>query len=327
MFGLWRGSSSDSVRQTTPTASTSTSSPPNTRALDGRTRADPTETIATMESNTHPDALVRRPITVRSVLEQSTGVLSTIVLNPIGAAVTGVTVTGVSALLWWRYFRRIPTAEYMTPAVLKYRKVLVGRVVNVGDADGFRFHHTPGPPLLRDWLWPWPPRSPKTKGRRVLVKETISVRLAGVDAPESGHFGKPAQPFSQEAKQFLVQTVHPDTQPGELANKTVWLYPSHVDQYKRLVATPYVWHFPYVLGKSNVSLMMVQKGLATVYRAAGADYGQATWWAKLWRKSTTGFSALERAETKAKRQRTGMWSQGKKFESPEEYKRRHKIDG
>ena len=61
-----------------------------------------------------------------------------------------------------------------------------------------------------------------------------------------------------------------------------------------------------------------------MYRAAGADYGHATWWAKYWRKSTTGLSALERAETKAKRRKIGMWSLGKKFESPDDYKRRIK---
>ncbi|SOV04628.1 uncharacterized protein UDID_02641 [Ustilago sp. UG-2017a] len=300
----------------------------------------------------------RSRITVWSVVEKSTGAIGTSLSNPIGAAVAGITTTSLGAVLWWRYFRRIPNAEFITPAVLRYRKVLVGRVVTVGDADGFRFHHTPGPPYLRDWLYPWPPRAiKKTKGsgaggRSRLVRETISVRIAGVDAPESGHFGKPAQPFSKEAKVFLTSMVQslstpnkttppskftfysptPDkTTPAsgsatanEISGKLVWLYPSHIDQYKRLVATPYIWEPPYVFGKTNVSLAMVKEGWAMVYRAAGADYGHATWWAKFWRKSTTGLSALERAETKAKRQNIGMWSLGKKFESPEDYKRRVK---
>lgn len=218
--------------------------------------------------------------------------------------------------------------------MLRYRKVLVGRVVTVGDADGFRFHHTPGPPFLRDWLYPWPPRTSRTKGsggKTKLVRETISVRIAGVDAPESAHFGKPAQPFSKEAKAFLTSMVQSPSSPdnltppswsffgsnssrhsstnkhtasaasgSDISGKLVWIYPSHIDQYKRLVATPYVWEAPYILGKTNVSLAMVKQGLATVYRAAGADYGKATWWAKVWRKSTTGLSALERAEAKAK---------------------------
>ncbi|GAC96179.1 hypothetical protein PHSY_003759 [Pseudozyma hubeiensis SY62] len=288
-------------------------------------------------------------LTVWSVVEQSSDVLGTILSNPIGAAVAGVSTSSLCFLLWWRYFRRIPNAEYVTPAVLRYRKVLVGRVVTVGDADGFRFHHTPGLPYLRDWFYPWPPRTKKRKnGQSQLVRETISVRIAGVDAPESAHFGKPAQPFSKEAKHFLSSMVQspssvdkltppkksffsktsaPPPNPTsssthEISTKTIWLYPSHIDQYKRLVATPYVWDPPYFLGKTNVSLAMVKQGLATVYRSAGADYGKATWWAKFWRKSTTGLNALERAETKARKQKIGMWSLGKKFESPEEYKRR-----
>ncbi|SNX83092.1 uncharacterized protein MEPE_01798 [Melanopsichium pennsylvanicum] len=293
-----------------------------------------------------------RKITVWSVVEQSSDVLSTVLSNPVGAAITGISTTSLCAILWWRYFRRIPTAEYVTPAVLRYRKALIGRVVTVGDADGFRFHHTPGPPILRDWLYPWPPRTTKKgAGRTKLVRETISVRIAGVDAPESAHFGKPAQPFSKEAKEFLIRMVQSPSSPdnltppkksffgsnnvttspsstlgSDISRKLVWLYPSHIDQYKRLVATPYVWEPPYILGKTNVSLAMVKAGLATVYRAAGAEYGQATWWAKVWRKSTSGLNALERAEAKAKRGKVGMWKLGKKFESPEDYKRRTKGD-
>ncbi|SJX61870.1 uncharacterized protein SRS1_12854 [Sporisorium reilianum f. sp. reilianum] len=298
---------------------------------------------------TSPTAEAR--ITVWSVVEQSSGVIGTVLSDPIGAAAAGVTASSLGVLLWWRYFRRIPTAEHITPSILRYRKVLVGRVITVGDADGFRFHHTPGLPFLRDWLHPWPPKTKRkagSGGRSKLVQETISVRIAGVDAPESAHFGKPAQPFSKEAKQFLTSMVQSASSPDNLtppkksffgsnahntttlsstvhdSSKLVWLYSSHIDQYKRLVATPYVWDAPYIFGKTNVSLAMVKQGLATVYRSAGADYGRATWWAKVWRKSTTGLSALERAETKARRQKIGMWSLGKKLESPEEYKRRMK---
>ncbi|SPO23283.1 uncharacterized protein UTRI_01961 [Ustilago trichophora] len=356
MLPLWPlPGASTSTTATTLSASTSTHGIASSSAPAG---------LRSVESPSVPSSINLAPpqttdgsrLTVWSVIEQSSGVIGTILTNPIGAAIAGVTTTSLGAVLWWRYFRRIPTAEYVTPAVLRYRKVLVGRVVTVGDADGFRFHHTPGPPLLRDWLYPWPPRTSKTKragGRTKLVRETISVRIAGVDAPESGHFGKPAQPFSKEAKAFLTSMVQSPSSPdnltppkkglfnltsdtsntkhsstaasgSEISGKLVWLYPSHIDQYKRLVATPYVWESPYIFGKTNVSLAMVKEGLATVYRAAGADYGKATWWAKFWRKSTTGLNALERAESKAKRKKVGMWSLGKKFESPEDYKRRIK---
>ncbi|SPO21974.1 uncharacterized protein UTRI_01961_B [Ustilago trichophora] len=359
MLSLWPSSGASTSTATTPSsASTSThgfassSAPASLRPVQALSLPPNINTVPSQSSAADGSRL-----TVWSVVEQSSGVIGTILTNPIGAATAGVTTTSLGAVLWWRYFRRIPTAEYVTPAVLRYRKVLVGRVVTVGDADGFRFHHTPGPPLLRDWLYPWPPRTSKTKGaggRTKLVRETISVRIAGVDAPESAHFGKPAQPFSKEAKAFLTSMVQSPSSPdnltppkkglfsftsnssstkhsstaaasgSDISGKLVWLYPSHIDQYKRLVATPYVWDSPYIFGKTNVSLAMVKEGLATVYRAAGADYGKATWWAQFWRKSTTGLNALERAESKAKRQKIGMWSLGKKFESPEDYKRRIK---
>jgi endonuclease YncB( thermonuclease family) len=59
-----------------------------------------------------------------------------------------------------------------------------------------------------------------------LGRETIHVRLAGIDAPESGHFGMPAQPFSQEAKQWLSD---------RLLHRIVTIQPLRRDQYHRLV--------------------------------------------------------------------------------------------
>lgn len=353
MLSLWPSSGASastcsSAASSSRSGSCSSSAPAAIAIASYPVRSSGSQSIDSIALSSSPGSDSR--LTVWSVVEQSSGVMATVLSNPIGAAIAGVSASSLCGLLWWRYFRRIPNAEYVTPAVLRYRKVLVGRVVTVGDADGFRFHHTPGLQYLRDWLYPWPPRTKKRSGgRSKLVQETISVRIAGVDAPESAHFGKPAQPFSKEAKQLLTSMVQSPscannltppakssffstsstashrvstTNSNEVSTKLVWLYPSHVDQYKRLVATPYVWNAPYLFGKTNVSLVMVKQGLATVYRAAGADYGKATWWAKVWRKSTTGLNALERAEAKAKRQKIGMWSLGKKFESPEEYKRR-----
>lgn len=55
-------------------------------------------------------------------------VLLSLVSTPLGAAVaTGTALVG-GAYLWWRFFRRIPTAAYLTPAVLRSRRHLVGRV-------------------------------------------------------------------------------------------------------------------------------------------------------------------------------------------------------
>jgi len=48
--------------------------------------------------------------------------------HPLGAAALSVTALGGGAFLWWRFFRRIPTAAYITPAVLRSRRTIVGRV-------------------------------------------------------------------------------------------------------------------------------------------------------------------------------------------------------
>lgn len=55
-------------------------------------------------------------------------------------------------------------------------------------------------------------RTPKTAS--ALKDNTLSVRLAGADAPEAAHFGHEAQPFSKEAKDRLKQLVE---------GRTVWV--------------------------------------------------------------------------------------------------------
>ncbi len=154
---------------------------------------------------------------------------------------------------------------------------------------------------------------PPRKGAS-LKDTTLSVRLAGADAPESAHFGQPAQPYAREAKEWLR---------ARLEGRTVWVEVAHVDQYKRLVGTPYVWDPPYLLGRTNVSLALVQHGLAVVYRSAGASYGRAGWLARKVFGATSGEWRLELAERRARAKKLGIWSL-KKFESPEEYKKRVK---
>ncbi|KAK0538741.1 putative endonuclease lcl3 [Tilletia horrida] len=230
--------------------------------------------------------------------------------NPAVVAALSAGLTATSFFVYKRYFRRIRNAEYLTPSTLR-RRYIVGRVTSVGDADGFRLFHTPGPAGLRTLL-----HRPPTQASQ-LREQTLSVRLAGADAPEAAHFGKEAQPFSKEAQEFLTQMIK---------GKTVWVEPSHVDQYKRLVGTPYVWQPPYIFGRTNVSLALVKEGLATVYRQSGAAYGSATWWNRWLFKSKNGQTRLERAERKAKVLEKGMWSLGSRLELPDQYKKRTKAE-
>ena len=55
------------------------------------------------------------------------------------------------------------------------------------------------------------------------------MRLAGVDAPETAHFGREAQPYADVAQKELRKLVE---------GRTVWLDMALIDQYQRLVATP-----------------------------------------------------------------------------------------
>ena len=131
------------------------------------------------------------------------------------------------------------------------------------------------------------------------MQSKISIRLAGIDAPECSHFGRPAQPGAQEALDWLISYV---------LKRRVRAYLYKRDQYERAVATVYVRRG---LLRRDVGLQMLKRGLATVYEAkSGAEFGDLE-------------DKYRRAEWWAKKRKKGIWAQGKKgFESPREYKNR-----
>lgn len=193
-----------------------------------------------------------------------------------------------------RFMRRIKTYLNLTPRILDNQRKLYGTVTRVGDGDNFRFYHTPGGPLMG---WGWLRKTP-TK-RAELKDETLMIRLCGVDAPESAHFGKPAQPYSAEALEWLRQY---------LIHRSVTITPYSIDQYKRVVARAQVWKWN---GRRDVSAEMLRNGLAVMYESKmGAEFGDCEQW-------------YRKLEAKAKAKRRGLWSLGKKFVSPGEYKRKH----
>ncbi|KAH7162862.1 hypothetical protein B0J13DRAFT_430772 [Dactylonectria estremocensis] len=199
---------------------------------------------------------------------------------------------GLSALqLYANYLRRIPGAAYIRPSFFRNRS-LFGRVTSVGDGDGFHLFHTPGGRALG---WGWLRKIPER--RKDLKDRTISIRIAGIDAPELAHFGRPVQPFAEEAHKWLTDYV---------GNRNVRAYVYKRDQYGRIVATVYVRRF---LLRKNVGLELVKVGLATTYEAkSGAEFGGMQ-------------KVYEKAEAKAKRSQKGMWSvDASKFESPRDYK-------
>lgn len=123
--------------------------------------------------------------------------------------------------------------------------------------------------------------------------------MAGIDAPEGAHFGRPGQPGAAEALQWLR---------GYIQNKRVWARIHRRDQYERVVATVYVRPF---LFKKDVGLEMLKLGLATTYEAkTGVEWGGAE-------------EAYKAAEARAKSKKLGIWNgKASEFESPRAYKTR-----
>ncbi|BFZ53465.1 putative endonuclease lcl3 [Savitreella phatthalungensis] len=212
-----------------------------------------------------------------------------------------IALTGASLAcyhVYRRYLRRYPTINHLPAQIYsadRDGRGLLGYVTSVGDGDNFRFFHTPGGRLMG---WGWLRRVPTE--RKDLKDQTIHVRIAGVDAPELAHFGKPAQPFGKEALAWLTAYT---------IGKRVRVYVRSRDRFDRVVANPRIRTWPAKWIARDVGLEQVRAGLATVFREGGAEYGGM-------------LAKLEQAEKEAKRAKRGMWARGKKLETPAEYKRR-----
>ncbi|KAL1970513.1 hypothetical protein VTN77DRAFT_4157 [Rasamsonia byssochlamydoides] len=210
-----------------------------------------------------------------------------------------------------RFLRRIPEAKDISPSYFR-RRSLLGWVTSVGDGDNFRMYHTPGGRLAG---WGWLPWKKIPMSKKELKYRTIHIRLAGVDAPELPHFGRPAQPFSHEAHAWLTSF---------LLHRRVRAYIHRADQYQRVVATVYVRRlldFP-PFRRRDVSYEMLKRGLATIYEAkTGVEFGGEERERK-----------YREAEQLAKKQGIGLWKDfrrrgGKKnWESPREYKTRMALE-
>ncbi|KAK9452118.1 uncharacterized protein V1518DRAFT_410407 [Limtongia smithiae] len=239
---------------------------------------------------------------------------------------------------YYRYLRRFRTAVDIPTSYYTRGRVLRGRCVYVGDGDNFRLYHTPGG-VFAGWNWlrrvPYEHHWFRTKGRlhrffnrmflpwgettarnvsplprwrlqhphpqkKKLSLETIHIRLCGVDAPESGAFGHPAQKYAVEAKAWLKHVV--------LGRRvTVRLY--SLDQYQRAVAKATVWTWR---GPRDVSQEMLRAGWAVVYESnVNVAFG------------STRAEYLS-SEALAKRKHRGMWQDDAPaaLESPGAYKKR-----
>ncbi|KAF2498627.1 SNase-domain-containing protein [Lophium mytilinum] len=217
-----------------------------------------------------------------------------------------LTITTLTLIrLYKSYLRRIPSVNYIKPDLFR-RRSLFGKVTSVGDADNFRFFHTPGGRIAG---WGWLPWKRVPKRRDELSAKTLHIRIAGIDAPEMAHFGHPAQPYSKEAYDWLSAYI---------LNRRVRAKIYRRDQYDRVIATVFVRKG---LFRRDVGLEMLKSGLATIYEAkSGSEFGKFE-------------EKYRKAEEKARLATKGIWTQpslwerlrgqrAKDMESPREYKTR-----
>mmetsp|Transcript_18652 Transcript_18652/g.26315 ORF Transcript_18652/g.26315 Transcript_18652/m.26315 type:complete len:278 (+) Transcript_18652:65-898(+) len=170
--------------------------------------------------------------------------------------------------------------------------ILRGRVVSVSDGDTIRFLHVP------TWF-----HSSKIPKDEKMSSVALPIRICTIDTPETSKFGKPGQPFGEEAKQKLQSLVD---------NKMVSIQLLQKDQYSRAVAQVQCKGGFLGLFTKYVDEEMLKAGLAEVYQGSGAVYGHL------------GKQAYLDMEGKARKAKKGLWSQGDARESAAEYKARTK---
>ncbi|OQR93424.1 hypothetical protein ACHHYP_02548 [Achlya hypogyna] len=183
-----------------------------------------------------------------------------------------------------RPFKVLATVNDIPKEYFEQERTLKGKVVAVTDGDTIRVRHMP---LLGSGEGDF-------KGK--LTETTMQLRIAGVDCPETAKFGRPGQPFGEEAKAWLKSQIQDQVVTFKLLMK---------DQYSRAVCMVYYgsWASP-----QNVSEELLKLGYANIYRQSGAVYGGLL----------ETFEALEAA---ACEQKLNIWSQAKR-ETPAQYKAR-----
>ena len=163
---------------------------------------------------------------------------------------------------------------------------IYGRVDKVIDGDTIRVAHCP--------TFFTCPEHDNNK----LSDSTIKVRLYGVDSPErqKKKSDPPSQPFAEEATKFTSDLT---------LSKTVELKLLKKDQYGRTISKVQA-------GPADVSLGLLQNGLAYVYNGKGAEYDG----------NKQLFETLQKF---AQKEKIGVWSLGDEITSPADFKRQQKA--
>lgn len=180
------------------------------------------------------------------------------------------------------------TAEDIPAAKIRSQQTITGVVAKCTDGDTYRIRHKT---LFSDG---------KFQGK--LSENTIVIRIAAVDTPETAKFGKSGQAGGDDATSFARE---------QLEGKTVSVKMLSRDQYQRVVGMVSYGSGPF---KKNISEELLKRGLATVYRQGGAEYGPQ------------GLDFYDKIEKQAQKKKLGIWAT-EGGETPAEYKKRMKAEG
>ena len=200
--------------------------------------------------------------------------------------------------------RQIQNADDISKKHAEGHQVIYATVVKVTDGDTIRVRHIPNYPFGIS-------KSLEYSGK--LSDNTISVRLYGVDCPETAKFGNPAMPFATEATDYIklrTKCYDKKDSPSGTPNRgeVVRIKLLSKDQYGRVIAKVKVNQFGWLFQKSDLSLDLLDQGYATVYTGGGAQYDN---------KKDQMMKALQHAQKKKK----GMWCNGiSAVQTPAEYK-------
>lgn len=125
----------------------------------------------------------------------------------------------------------------------------------------------------------------------VIEGRSVTVRLAGIDAPESSKGREVGQPFAQKARAYLADLV---------LNRRVEIRSLGHGRYGRMLGEVF-------RNGTNINLQMVSAGLAEVYRGRPAP--------------GLNMESYRRAEADARSRRREMWTQGENYLSPQTWRR------
>lgn len=188
-------------------------------------------------------------------------------------------------------FTTYNTADDIPSSKIKQNSKIYGKVGKVIDGDTLRIRHLPLYPFVK---------SNDYKGSH--TEHTISIRIYGVDAPETAKKGNPGMPFANEATEYTKDL---------LDQKIVSIKLLRKDQYNRIVGVVKTASFiPFCGSNTDVSMGLAKGGLATLYTGGGAEYNGNR-------------EGLEKNIEYAKKKKKGIWSSDN-VALPSDYKRNHK---